>query len=51
MKSVTVEGNGQAGLRVNDGAVVQVQGCTMCNNKDGDYVTRDGGRIENLDLT
>jgi hypothetical protein len=50
MKGVTVEGNGQEGLRVEDGAVAQVQGCTMHDNKHGDYITKGTGRIENLDL-
>eukprot|EP01046_Picozoa_sp_COSAG06_P061943 COSAG06_NODE_13779_length_1220_cov_1.282783_1_plen_150_part_10 len=51
MKGVTVESNGHEGLKAAGGAVAQVQGCTMRDNKNGDYVARDGGRIENLDLT
>eukprot|EP01046_Picozoa_sp_COSAG06_P095871 COSAG06_NODE_41978_length_386_cov_0.487805_2_plen_63_part_01 len=38
------------GLYVEDGGVVQVQGCTMRDNKRGDYNTKGTGRIENLDL-
>ena len=48
MKGVTVEGNGEEGLRVKDGAVAQVQGCTVREN-GVDYQALTGGRIEGID--
>jgi len=47
MKGVTVEGNGEHGFFAYDGAVVQLEGCSVgvTGNTKGDY-GEDGGRIE-----
>ena len=47
LKGVVVEGSGWEGVRASKiNAVVQLEGCTMRNNSDGDCQAVDGGRIE-----
>lgn len=53
LKGVTVESNGNSatrsyGVYVQDGAVAQLEGCTVGGNTDSYYDTR-GGRIEGVD--
>lgn len=46
MKGVTVEGNGEYGVWVHsEGAVAKLDGCTVRDNKKGDYREAGGGRI------
>eukprot|EP01046_Picozoa_sp_COSAG06_P037354 COSAG06_NODE_4209_length_4473_cov_275.412730_3_plen_48_part_00 len=46
MKGVTVEGNCGRGVYANLGAVAKLEGCTVRDNKGGDYKEDQGGRIE-----
>ena len=46
MKGVTVEGNGKHGVQANLKGVVALEGCTVRDNKLGDYQELMGGRIE-----
>ena len=50
LKGVTVEGNGGYGIWVaGEGAVAELEACTVRGNTDDDYYTREGGRIEGVD--
>ena len=50
MKSVTVEGN-RDGVRVTEGGVAKLEGCTVRGNRNDDYNCNasDGARIEGVD--
>ena len=49
MKGVTVESNRYALYVTGEGAVAQIEGCTVRDSKSHDYFTIKGGRIEGVD--
>ena len=51
MKGVTVEGGGDQGIRVTEGGVAKLEGCTVRGNRADDYYCKasEGSRIEGVD--